>query len=198
MAVAVALAGSLLALMVLRAPRDTVADVRHVPVARAAAVIAPSLYENFAVLRRRRTGADHLPSGLRPLRGCIGAQSRLVASSDGVRAWIVPGSASVCMIVKAPSGWGSQSGGRPGTTADYRAGKYVMGSLNVGPMRWKPHRRLLTMLFPDGTSDVQLRRGTQVTQRLTVENNAIHTRPISATSIWWRAPDGTQRHRTLH
>lgn len=182
--------------MVVHRPHDSAAASDQSPAPQAAAGVAPSLYENFAVLRHPRTRADHLPSRPTPMAACNSAQSRLVADSDGVRAWIVPGKTTLCLTVKSASGWASQAGVTVETTAAYRAGERPLASLNADSIR-KPHRRVLTMLFPDGSNDVRLRRGAQIIKTLTVENNAILSRPRSATSISWRAPDGAQRHLTL-
>ena len=157
--------------------------------------IAPSLYDNFAVFRRPKTPADKLPArnGSRGTR----EQSRLVSERYGIKAWMVPGTKDVCLIIRAPAGWGSGGCGKVEDDATYQAGERTIGSTTTGSYSWRPHRRLVTLLLPDGTSDVELRRGTRVTQKLTVENNAIQVRPMSATSIWWRAPDGSQRHITF-
>jgi len=154
--------------------------------------IAPSLYDNFAIFRRPRTPADQLPASSRS-RGTR-EQSRLVSDRYGIKAWMVPGTKDVCLIIRAPSGWGSAGCGKVEDRPTYQAGERTIASTTTGPYSWRPYRRLITMLLPDGTSDVQLRRGTKVTQKLTVEDNAIQVRPMSATSIWWRAPDGSQRH----
>ena len=186
-----------LALLVLR-PSDG-NHARHQQPLSAPPGIAQSLYDNFAVLRRPRTPADRLPMATyrgtrRGVDHGTRAQSRLVADRDGAKAWIVPGVRVVCLIVRLSTAGGSEACSRVQDTAAYRTGRHPLGSAITGPPNWKPHRRLVTLLFPDGTSDVQLRRDSQITQQLRIENNAIQIRPRSATSIWLRAPDGTQRH----
>lgn len=166
------------------------------PVSAAPPGVAPSLYDNFAILRRPRTPADQLPAG--SPRGTPD-QSRLVSRRYGVNAWMVPGTKDVCLIVKATGRrgtgrWGGGGCGRVEDDATYKAGLRPIGSVMVGPMSWRPHRLLVTLLLPDGTSDVYLRRGAMITRELAVENNAVQVRPMSATSIWWRAPDGSQQH----
>lgn len=201
-AVAVVALGVLALVILPRSSRDSanqtqraVSAGRPAGIAGKPAGIAPSLYDNFAIFRRPRTPADKLPArnGSRGTR----EQSRLVSERYGIKAWMVPGTKDVCLIIRAPTGWGSGGCGKVEDAATYQAGERPIGSFTTGPYSWRPHRRLVTLLLPDGTSDVQLRRGTKVTQNLTVENNAIQVRPMSATSIWWHAPDGSQRHITF-
>lgn len=164
--------------------------------------VAQSLYDNFAVLRRPRTAADELPKRSPLGTGTRGtpAESRLVADRYGVRVWMVPGIDDVCTVTQATGGrdgkgvWGSAGCGRVEDDATYAAGKRPIGSTTTGPYTWRPHRLLVTLLLPDGTTDVQLRRGSLVTERLTVQDNAVSVRAMSATSLWWRARDGSQRH----
>ena len=188
-----AVAVGVLALVILpRSSRDSATPDHRAPISGRPAGIAPSLYDNFAIFRRPRTPVDKLPAR-NSARGTRD-QSRLVSERYGIKAWMVPGTKDVCLIIKAPKGWGSGGCGKVEDDPTYKGGLRPISSVTFGPMSWRPHRRLVTLLLPDGTSDVQLRRGTKVTQKLTVENNAIQVRPMSATSIWWRAPDGSQRH----
>lgn len=162
--------------------------------------VATSLYENFAVLRRPRTADDALPKRalLRASDHATPSESRLVADAHGVKVWMVPGIEVVCIVTQAVSGtrttWGSAGCGRAEDAATYATGKRPVGSITTGPYSWRPHRLLVTLLLPDGTSDVELRRGDLLTKRLTVRDNATSTRAMAATSIWWRARDGSQRH----
>jgi hypothetical protein len=154
------------------------------------------------VLRAPRRAGDalarHAP-GRRRLPGDANQQfSRLVATLGGVRLWLVPGQKTVCTVESlSPRGGGGVGCGgtdQPG----YASGHAPMGSLVVGPWRWRPHRRILFLVLPDGTRDVRLEKDGRVLRRLTIQRNGVIARTYDATTVSWRAPDGTRHRMSIH
>jgi hypothetical protein len=165
--------------------------------------VAPVLLEQYAVLRAPRRAGDALARdapGRRHLPGDANQQfSRLVASLGGVRLWLVPGQKTVC-TVESLSDRGGGGGVGCGRTDQpgYTTGHAPMGSLVVGPWRWRPHRRILFLVLPDGTRDVRLEKHGQVLRRLTIQRNGVIARTYAATRVSWRAPDGTRHRMAIH
>jgi hypothetical protein len=164
--------------------------------------VAPVLLEHYGVLRAPRRAGDalarHAP-GRRRLPGDANREfSRLVATLGGVRLWLVPGSDTVCTVESlSPRGGGGVGCGRTNQPG-YATGHAPMGSVVVGPWRWRPHRRILFLVLPDGTRDVRLEKDGRVLRRLTIQRNGVIARAYDATKVSWRAPDGTRHRMSIH
>lgn len=111
--------------------------------------------------------------------------------------WVVPGTRDICSILILTTGGGSASCSRVPTEQQVRSARGGPGAVEVGPWSWRPFRRLVFYLLPDGTTDVRLRRGATLVRRLALVDNAILVRPRTATSIAWRAPNGNQTISTF-
>jgi hypothetical protein len=160
--------------------------------------IAPVLLEHYAVLRAARRPSDalgrHAP-GRRRLPGDANQRfSRLVATLGGVRLWLVPGRDTLCTVESLSQRGGGGVGCGRTDQPGYATGHAPIGSLVVGPWRWRPHRRILFLVLPDGTRDVRLEKHGRVLHRLAIQRNGVIARTYDATNVSWRAPDGT-RHR---
>ncbi|MCW3049384.1 MAG: hypothetical protein JWO74_3668 [Solirubrobacterales bacterium] len=154
------------------------------------------------MLRAARKPSDALGShapGRRHLPGDANPQfSRLVATLAGMRLWLVPGQDAVCTVESlSQRGGGGVGCGRTGQPG-YATGHAPMGSVVVGPWRWRPHRRILFLVLPDGAGDVRLEKHGRLLRRLAIQRNGVIARAYDATNVSWRAPDGTRRRMTIH
>lgn len=160
---------------------------------------SPSLYAHYSVMRRARRPSDVM-SGVRRL-GAPGefdanpSESRLVARSGGLRAWLVPGRRSICTVLSVPTAHGS--GGAVSCTDASLRGLYD-GSEPTGQsmlISGRPGRRLVTfLLLPDGTHDVQLQSPGADAQTLRRSLNGVIGYARPGWSYTWIADDGT-RHQ---
>lgn len=171
---------------------------------------AKSLLDRYAVLRRPATPRDALPDSAPPVPIGLttGAHlvttttdvnldlARQIAAAHGARAWIVPGERDLCLVTAGPDGAGGVGCG-PASSPGYLSGRKPIGSSMVGPMRWRPHRRLVLLVLPDGIDRVALERDGRILRRLAVRNNGLLVRPRGADHITWRTPDGRQARRRV-
>jgi hypothetical protein len=165
--------------------------------------VAPVLLEHYAVLRAPRRPSDalapHAP-GRRQLPGDANPHfSRLVASLGGVRLWLVPGQKAVCTVESLSQrggggGFGCGRTDQPG----FATGHAPMGSVVVGPWRWRPHRMIVSLVLPDGAGDVRLEKRGRLLRRLAIQRNGVLARAHGATNVSWRAPDGTRHRMNIH
>jgi hypothetical protein len=158
--------------------------------------VAQVLLEHYAVLRAQRRPSDalgpHAPGG-RSLPGDANPQfSRLVATLAGMRLWLVPGQDTVCTVESlSPRGGGGFGCGRTDQRG-FATGHAPMGSVVVGPWRWRPHRMIVSLVLPDGAGDVRLEKHGRLLRRLAIQRNGVVARAHDATEVSWRAPDGTR------
>jgi hypothetical protein len=154
------------------------------------------------VLRAPRRPSDALgrdAPGRRHLPGDANQQfSRLVATLGGVRLWLVPGQDTVCTVESLSQRGGGGAGCGRTDQPGYVTGHAPIGSLVVGPWRWRPHRRILFLVLPDGTRDVRLEKHGRLLRRLAIQRNGVIARTHDATNVSWRAPDGTRHRMTIH
>jgi hypothetical protein len=163
--------------------------------------VAPVLLEHYAVLRAPRRPGDalgrHAP-GRRHLPGDANQQfSRLVATLGGVRLWLVPGQVTVCTVESLSQRGGGGAGCGRADQPGYATGHAPAGSVVVGPWRWRPHRRIVFLVLPDGTTDVRLEKDGRLMRRLAIQRNGVIARAHDATAVSWRAPDGTRHRMTI-
>ena len=160
----------------------------------------PDLFEHFAVLRRGRQSSDRLPrrTHIPSEVDANPALSRAIGPRDRpLRVWLVPGYQHVCVVERfVDSGAGGTSCGFTSSAGIYTAHDPIIGVI-VGPFRWRPHRRILHALLPDGTRGARLLRDGRLLRRLDIRANAVIARPRRATTLSWRAPDGSRRRFAL-
>jgi hypothetical protein len=122
------------------------------------------------------------------------ALSRLVAERSGIKEWIVPGQDSVCTVQALPGGGGSVG---CGTAHTHLTGHTPLGSITVGPWTWRPYRRVLFVMLPDGSHSARLERHGKITRAVPLVHPVL-VRTRSSDRVSWVAPDGTRHAMRIH
>jgi hypothetical protein len=161
--------------------------------------VAPRLLDHFAVLRRPREAKDALPRDGRPRSSLVDvnpAFSRLVAERYGAKVWVIPGERSICTLLDLP-GDGAATGCGPTDFDALYTGHSPTGSVTVGPWSWRPHRMLVFVFLPDGSSDALLERDGRAIRSVRIAGNAVLVRAHGADRVSWLAPDGSRQHLAI-
>ncbi|MHB8492760.1 MAG: hypothetical protein ACYDA6_11195 [Solirubrobacteraceae bacterium] len=188
-----------------------IANSREAVTVRSASTVAPSLIQDFSVLRQ--TGGT-LPvsaqSRLSVPGGIVGRQGLDLAAArssevDGLTVWIIPGASEVCEYMSptggaaaTPSWWGSADPvGTCGPVAESIKGNLVLWHVAAGG------EVTMVGIAPDGNSAVRIAGSNGSTMSVPVANNVYvarlqHEALRSATAVELRGPEGEIEHIVIN